>query len=209
MLTEKIVKIIPYLASILYSSLYITKVNLYEFILIVIPYSMIFFICVKAMYSIILFQFVYYYIITYYLREKLKIITNKLKQIIRNNKRKQSINVWNILREMNSVYDEINEYNSNYWSKFLAIIWITFSFIISSAIFLSLFTKVVIYLKIIITLFALIFSIILIFIIHISSVIYIEINNSYVLLNSIIHCIQIRLHLKIKVKIIYKFYINF
>ena len=87
--------------------------------------------------------------------------------------------------ELNAIYVEINEYNSNYWSTFLCIIWFTITAVISSFLYLVLFTKVPIIIYLIICFVFILFSLILILIIRISSAIYIESNNSYLLLNSL------------------------
>jgi len=122
------------------------------------------------------------------LKSKILLINTKLKSIIE----KRSIcnkNVMKFIRELNAIYYEINEYNSNYWSKFLLIIWFTISSIIALLTFVMLFSEQNIIFKIFLSFFALIFTSILIFIINISSDVYNEANNSYILFNSLMKTI--------------------
>ena len=82
-------------------------------------------------YAIIVYQTVYYYIITYYLKIKLNLLNEKLKSIIKSNKYLRYSKVIIIIRDYYKIHSEINEYNSNYWSIFLSLIWLNITIIIS------------------------------------------------------------------------------
>ena len=156
------------------------------------------------MYSIIDWQFVYYYIITYYLKFFNKILRNLINSsIFVNNK-----NILAIIENFHQIYKEINEYNNNYWSKFLCIIWLNISVIIACICSLALFLDNILIFKIAIIPLILYFISILIFIIRISAAIYIESNNSYQLFNSLFCLIRYRTVVKFKVIFKYLLLIN-
>ena len=66
----------------------------------------------------------YFYIICYYLKQKLQFINNytrfKRKSLFRNN-----FNTMSIIYSLHSLYGEIHNFNNTYWSKFLFFIWIS------------------------------------------------------------------------------------
>ena len=115
---------------------------------------------------------------------KLNLLNGKLKSIIISNERLRYWKVIAIIRGYYEIHSEINEYNSNYWSKFLCIFWFNMSSVISLIFFVQLFSGNYFFKLLVIPLIFL-FSGFLLFIIHISSDIYIESNNSYQLLNSL------------------------
>ena len=62
----------------------------------------------------------YFYIIAYYLKSKLKELNNRLM-----NKKLKNIELIRIIRSLNKIYSEIYEYNSEHWSYYLGIVWST------------------------------------------------------------------------------------
>src|ERR1700743_2535863 len=97
---------------------------------------------------LLIFQLLYYYIIVYYLKYKLISINTFIKELARNNnKRKNNLFIIEVIRDLYDTYFDINEYNNNYWSKYLLIIWITFGTIISFVGFLALNSYVNIIIK--------------------------------------------------------------
>jgi len=170
------------------------KLPLKCLLLIAFPNIIVWSISCYYIYSIIIYQFVYYYLITYYLKTKLLLININIKSFFIKSK-----NFKYLLNNLNAIYCEINEYNSNYWSKFLLIIWFTISSIIALLTFVVLFSEQNIIFKIFLSFFALIFTSILIFIINISSDVYNEANNSYILFNSLMKTIPQKSYSRFKV----------
>ena len=90
---------------------------------------------------IILYQMVYFLLICYYITIKTRECNNKIRnylknRIILNNKRAK-----NLMTELNSIYSEIEDYNQNYWSKYLFWVWILYSTIINMFLYLAIFSK--------------------------------------------------------------------
>ena len=90
------------------------------------------------------------------------------------------------VHKLNAIYSEISNYNDIFWSRYLCILWFTLSAMISTTFYISFLSNSNIINKIALFTFFMVFSLILLFIIRISSLIYIEANNSYKMLNSII-----------------------
>ena len=83
--------------------------------------------------NITLFQFFYFYIICEYLELKVKNLNERVIQMQRN---KRFVRIREILYSFDVIYREINEYNTTYWSKFLAIIWLFFGTLIVFVIYI-------------------------------------------------------------------------
>jgi hypothetical protein len=129
------------------------------------------------------------------LKCKLKTVNNSL--------RKQSDSraitykkVLQILENLNSIYEELDNYNSNYWSKFLFIIWITFAAIINITIYFVFFIEANLILKILFIYFAIQFILILLLIINTTASVNSEANKSYSILNSCMTCLNRRMQNK-------------
>ena len=104
---------------------------------------------------------------------------------------------------------QINEYNNIYWSKYLLIVWITFGAIISFMSDLAFSSNVKIVLKICAIIGFCYYGSVLLFIIQISSKLYIEVNNTYFLMNSLLLSkYRFGLSLKLKVKNIFIIHLN-
>ena len=73
--------------------------------------------------NIIYYQIIFLYIISKYLKFKIK---NLNENVIEMKKNKRFIKIRKILNEFDVIYREINEYNTTYWSKFLFIFWLIF-----------------------------------------------------------------------------------
>ena len=83
----------------------------------------------------------YYLIICYYLKLKQREVNNYLKKITENKHKFRVFNSNQMIAKLTQIYGEIKEYDSSYWSKFLAITWICFSGLLSTIIFLFLFQE--------------------------------------------------------------------
>ena len=150
-------------------------------------------------YRIIVYQTVYYYIITYYLKLKLVSYNNNLKSILKINKYIRYSQIKSIIKSLFKIHNEINEYNCNFWSKYLCIFYFNIATVISSLMSTILFFNKFLYSLLIIPIL-LLFVGILIFTIHISADIYIESNRSYQIFNSLYWRLNYNKSVKFKVK---------
>jgi len=115
--------------------------------------------------QILLWQFIYFYLIVYYLNAKLNIVNNEMKRLsnlttLHLNKNYYNNKIFVLIKQLNDIYLEISEYNSNYWSKYLCNIWITLSVIIATTSYSLIFTHIVFYLRIGLLLFSTRFAVI-------------------------------------------------
>src|SRR6202000_501065 len=84
-------------------------------------------------FNILLWKMNYFYLLCYYLKIKIISINNK---IINSKRRINSKNINSIMKELNRLYVEINEYNTTYWSKFLLSVWLLFGSVIVILIYI-------------------------------------------------------------------------
>ena len=86
----------------------------------------------------------YFYILAYYLNLKQNCINDYLRHIIKkaNSNSKEEIKILNSKRvtdPLNSIYLEIKEYDSNFWSKFIGVIWSTCTTVVALVIYMFAF----------------------------------------------------------------------
>jgi hypothetical protein len=181
----------PFLCFILSFLSFYLKCSLKELILYALPHCLIFAFFAYSVYSIIFWQIIYYYLLCQYLKCKLKTANNSLRKlsdrtVITYEK------VLQTLENLDSIYEEIDDYNSNYWSKFLFIIWITFAAIINTGIYFIFFIEMNLILNIIFIYFTIQFILILLLIINTTASVNSEANKSYSILNSCMTCLNRR-----------------
>ena len=110
---------------------YVMSGNYYYIIVVGIPLSIYFSIWARHIINITVYQTVYYFILTYYLKSKIKSINNVIKsRLINISHTRNYFYIKGLIHDLNAIYCEISEYNRNYWSKFLASVWLTFSLLI-------------------------------------------------------------------------------
>ena len=100
---------------------YIMNENLVYAILIGVPNSLLLALYAHYFCNIMIFQFAYFHFICKYLKLKLKNLNKELRDIQVN---KNFTRIPRILRSLDALYREIEEYNVTYWSKFMFIIWL-------------------------------------------------------------------------------------
>jgi len=167
---------------------FIQKTSTKQFLIFGIPYSIIWGNSCYNTYCIIVSQIIYFYVICYYLKCKIFRINQKIRNLIKISKFKFSLNtdLVQTIRSLNSIYEEINNYNSNYWSKFLFWIWISLTFIINTMAYQSIFGKLDFLMRFSIAYVCILYIWILLLIIKTASSVHIEANKSYKLFNSFI-----------------------
>jgi len=172
------------------------------FLIIGSLHSLLYGIAGYFMYTIIYQQLIYFYIICYYFKSKLKFINDNMRQISKERRiGRNNFDFYNTIQSLNGIYSEISNYNNNYWSKFLLSVWILLSIIISSVTYCGLFGKIGLILQIVCLYTVLVFTSILIFIITTASSINLEANKSYRLLNSLMS-LKIRLLPNNRIKVL-------
>ena len=178
---------------ILLLSLRPTSINLLISTLIKVAWSLFYTVWLHYVISIMFYQFTYFLILCYYLHLKLNQINRRLV-----NKEK---NIYQIIRELTEVYEEISHYNSTYWSKFLLVIYSSMSSLIATITFVSFVIGIPNELiKSIFFSYSLFNSLLLLLTIIFSSLIYNDCVLTYSLLNSYANSVK-PLHLPNRIKV--------
>ena len=153
------------------------KVTWLQFLFLSMPHSIIWAVWINYFYSILIYQSVYFYIITSYLRSKLESINTEIKDT--------TGNIRGTIKSMTNTFEEIIQYNDNYWSKFLFLIWVNMGSVIALLVFVVMIAGIEqLMIKILFNNYVIINSTILLFMISLCSGVYSEANRSYKLLNS-------------------------
>jgi hypothetical protein len=160
--------------------------SLKQLILYIIPMNIIYAFSGYLVLSITLYQMVYFFLICYYITIKTKECNNKIRNYIKNRIALNNKRAKNLMTELNSIYSEIEDFNQNYWSKYLFWIWILFATIINMYLYLAIFSKVNFVLRFIFILGSIVFSFNLILTINSASSVNFEVNRSYGLIYSLI-----------------------
>ena len=164
---------------------FIHNFSVKQFLMFGILYSILWSFSCYYTYTIIVSNIVYYYIICYYLKLRIKAINdsigNKLKSQTRVN-----INFIQIMNSLDEIYGEIHEYNTTYWSKFLLCLWISLVSIISFLAYSSIFGEMQFINRFIVFYVSVLFSTILLMVIKTASLVFYETKKTYKLLNSCI-----------------------
>jgi hypothetical protein len=133
--------------------------------------------------SFLMTQMTYFYIICYYLKIKLQNINTEIKNEVLNKSKLNNNIVKYFTNSLNSIYLEINEYNANYWSKFLFLFLFLLNTCINSLLYKSIFGNSGAFLQITIRYVVSICIFMLLMLFIIASSVFAEVKNSYGLLN--------------------------
>ena len=115
---------------------YLIKTNLFDTICYGIPNAIIFPFFMIYLFNFVTYQFLIFYIICLYLNMKINSLNERLLEMQR---RKRFIRIREILQSFDSIYSEIDEYNTTFWSKILfffctilgsAVVFILYSFFV-------------------------------------------------------------------------------
>ena len=99
-------------------------------------------------------------------------------------RRKQFIRIRGILHSFNSIYNEINEYNTTFWSKFLFIFWLTFGSLDVLILYLFCFASFPIIIKLFFFYSFVFFGLCFLFVIFTASSVNYTANKTHKILNS-------------------------
>ena len=117
---------------------YLAQGQFYDGLIYGLPYVVASTLWVYYFWNIFLFQFVCFYLICLYLKIKINSLNESLLEMKR---RKRFIRIRETLQSFDSLYSEINEYNTTFWSKFLAVFWLTFGLVIILLLYVTIFVS--------------------------------------------------------------------
>ena len=150
-----------------------------------IPNSLFFTLMCNYVFGIDLWQVLYFYLICHYLKIKLKEVNREISQKCRNRRKIESKSIDTIIRSLNSIYNEINDYNLNLWSKYLMAIWLIFGVVIVFHLYILIFMTLSITSFLVLGYVVIVFITIFMIVINTSSSVNYEANKSYKLLNQL------------------------
>ena len=96
--------------------------SIVESIIYVLPNTIWFDLCMHYCYNVFLYKTVYLYIMCSYLKMKIGSVDEVMKLSFK--LRRRSLIV--IIKKLYDIFEEINEYNTTYWSKYLFVFWLSF-----------------------------------------------------------------------------------
>ena len=154
--------------------------TVFDLVVFGIPNSLYYSVLGVTFFEINSFQLSYFYIICVYLKFKLQSINAKLLE----KKSKTSIAyIVSQLKAMNSLYKEINEYNSQFWSQYFLVFWFNMGSSISIYIYIVLFSGLNIIQKVTVFYSLICFCILSLFMVFTASSVNYEAKKSYKILN--------------------------
>jgi hypothetical protein len=156
-----------------------------DIILFGIPHSILFSCCCHFIFNINLWKVAYFYLVCNYLKIKLREVNNELINKIGKRIRITNARTIILIKKLSSIYSEIDDYNNNFWSKYLLSIWLILGSVINTTLYLSIFGEMHIIFRIIFIYSVSVFIITFMFIVNIASSVTFEAMRSYKLLNNL------------------------
>jgi hypothetical protein len=175
-------KIIPIIGFLMNIIPYAMNCSIGETILYGIPHGLFFACGAHHIFNIIMWQVVYYYFICRYLKIKLKMSNELISQTLKKSHKTSLLSIERVINSLDSSYVEIDEYNSNIWSKYLLTIWLILGSEIVTALYCLLFVKDII-IKLIIGYLFVVWVLTFLFVINTASSVNYEAKKSYKLFN--------------------------
>ncbi len=160
------------------------NLSIKKFIIDGIPQTIVWLFNFYSIYSCLRWQLVYFYLICYYLKSRLSSVNERMVSKSNHGMKDFRLNFIEIIRNLNSIYLEISDYDKNYWSLFLFMIWISFATIMSRILYMTFFVDSNLIIKMIFIYGSLLFVCILMSIISTASLANFETNKSLKLLYS-------------------------
>ena len=128
------------LMGFLLSSLaFVTQFTFVEMLFIGIPHTFFYTLGTHYITNVVSTQMVYFSILSYYLKLKQRQVNGCLRKLILSKRIIRMNDTIRVMAKLNQIYSEIEECDSNFWSKFLAIIWTTSTTIIANSLFMFAF----------------------------------------------------------------------
>jgi hypothetical protein len=151
--------------------------------------------------NINLSQMTYFYIICLYLKLKLRNINYSIRKSFETKFKLTYNKMNNILKSLDSIISEINNYNNDLWSKYLMIVLMLVITALDITLFHSFFGKMSLFFKIILTYGSSILSLLLIVLLNTASSVSFETNKSYKLLNKLFITNNKQISIRMRVKV--------
>jgi hypothetical protein len=165
---------------------FILNYSLLDLMIFGIPHTFLYTLSVHYNCSIIFWPLVYFYLICRYIKIKIKEQNDLIAKAIVERKVINSQKILRLIRNLNAIYSEINEYNREFWSKYLLLIWFIFGFLIIFCSYFLFFAKLILILKLIIGYGFAFITLTFLFIISTASSVNYEANKIYKHLNQVI-----------------------
>ena len=172
----------------------INHANSFELIFLVVPGVLSFTLAVHFTANHLVFQIIYFHIICYYLKLKIKRINSEL-----SSKTSKSQNL-KILMDLISIHKEVIDFNDNYWSEYLAVIMLIVMPVLNLLTFTVIFGGFQVIYKHLFIYFILLFGLFLLFISMTASSVSSEANKSHKLLLNLLYK-QRKLGISVKMKV--------
>ena len=175
--------LMPFSILIVFNGLNVIHTNSLSLILYGIIHSLLFTIWFLFVSHFIVTQIMCFYIICLYLNIKINALNERLIEMKR---RKRFIRIRETLQSFDSLYSEINEYNTTFWAKFLFSFWVTFGSFNVLFIYIILFVPLNFIIKLVEVYNMLLWLFCFLFVIFTASSVTYCANKSYKTLNSLI-----------------------
>ena len=153
--------------------------SLSQVIIFGIPNSFLFTLMGICIFDTMMYQLIHFYILCVYLKMKIQSINANLLE-------KKSLSIGYIvskLKAMNSLYLEINEYNTTFWSKYLLLLWLTMSSLTSIELIIVVFSNMPLLYRVIAFYAMVTYCFLFIFVVFTASSVNYQSNKSYKILN--------------------------
>ena len=131
-------------------------------------------------FNVVLYQIIHFHLICQYFKHRIKELN---KTVVKCIERKNSVNIQRMLTLFNTTYAELNRQNTDFWSKFLLLFWLTFGSIDVLVLYIIFFIPIPVFIKVLLFYCWLLLSALLLFVILSSSSVNSEANNTYEILN--------------------------
>jgi len=149
-----------------------------------------------------IYQMIYFYIICYYLKIKLRNANNYVRKIFGRKMKVNRLNIKNILHTINAIHREINEYNTDYWSIYLMIVIMLIIIGMDIVLFHAIFGKIGLLFKVSLFYGSCFAFMLVMVLINTASSVSFESNKSYKLLNKLFLSRNIsKISLTIRIKV--------
>jgi len=177
--------IVPIFTFLLCFVPFIMNCSLMDSIIFGIPHSFHQSLSVYYMYNINTWQVIYFYLICRYIKIKIRELNEEINFKKEKGLKFSNVFLTRIIRSLNQIYSEINEYDTTFWSKYIFTVWFIYGSVISIALYFILFVEMDIICNIALIYAVIISIMIFLFIINTASSVNYEANKAIKLLNHI------------------------
>ena len=156
----------------------------YQLILFGFPWSITYSVTLYFSLKIFTYQILYFYIICFYLKSKLKVSNNKIKFQTKFKSRRFT-EILSLIKSLDMIYKEITEQNKKYWSNLNLVMISSCGLVINMLFFVSIYSSIHIMLKVMFFYMSIMFSIISILFLRFSALVAKQSFMSHKLLNDL------------------------